>query len=42
MGAESIGKLYPRRDDFVALLQRVDPRGAFRNDWLERRVLGVR
>ena len=41
MGEESIRKLYPRRDDFVALLQRVDPRGAFRNEWFEKRVLGA-
>jgi xylitol oxidase len=42
MGAESIGRLYPRRDDFASLLERVDPRGAFRNEWLEKRVLGPR
>jgi xylitol oxidase len=35
-----IGHLYERRNDFVALLDRLDPRGAFRNDWLEARVLG--
>jgi alditol oxidase len=39
MGADSIGRLYERRDDFAALLERIDPRGAFRNEWLERRVL---
>jgi xylitol oxidase len=32
--------LYERLPDFVALLDRLDPRGAFRNDWLERHVLG--
>jgi xylitol oxidase len=41
MGAESIDRLYERRDDFAALLERVDPRGAFRNEWLEKRVLGA-
>jgi xylitol oxidase len=41
MGADSIGRLYERRDDFVALLERLDPRGAFRNEWLERRVIGA-
>lgn len=41
MGAESIDGLYERRDDFAALLERVDPRGAFRNRWLEKRVLGT-
>jgi xylitol oxidase len=39
--AETIAPLYPRLDDFRALLDRVDPRGAFRNDWLERCVLGA-
>jgi xylitol oxidase len=28
--------LYERLDDFAALAARLDPRGAFRNDWLER------
>jgi xylitol oxidase len=32
--------LYQRVDDFVALLSRLDPRGAFRNDWLRRWVSG--
>jgi xylitol oxidase len=28
--------LYERRGDFTALMERLDPRGAFRNAWLER------
>lgn len=32
--------LYERHADFVRLTERLDPRGAFRNDWLERHVLG--
>ena len=28
--------LYERRGDFTALIERLDPRGAFRNAWLER------
>jgi xylitol oxidase len=28
------GHLYERRDDFVRLAERLDPRGAFRNAWL--------
>jgi xylitol oxidase len=32
--------LYERLHDFSALLDRLDPRGAFRNDWLSTRVLG--
>ena len=31
---------YERLPDFVALLDRLDPRGAFRNAWLERHLLG--
>ncbi len=38
--AAAVGPLYERRDDFVALLERVDARGTFRNQWLERCVLG--
>ncbi len=38
--ATTIGPLYERRDDFARLLDRLDPRGAFRNKWLESRVLG--
>ena len=39
-GAGEIAPLYERHGDFVALLDRLDPRGAFRNDWLRRHVLG--
>jgi alditol oxidase len=38
--ADEIAPLYERLPDFVALMERLDPRGAFRNAWLERRVLG--
>jgi alditol oxidase len=38
--AKSIGPMYERLDDFARLLDRLDPRGAFRNEWLESRVLG--
>jgi alditol oxidase len=38
--ADTIAPRYPRLEDFRAVLDRVDPRGAFRNEWLERRVLG--
>jgi alditol oxidase len=31
---------YPRHAEFVALVERLDPRGAFGNAWLERAVLG--
>ena len=38
--ATAIAPLYERLGDFRALLERLDPRGAFRNDWLRDRVLG--
>ena len=34
-----VAPLYERLADFARLAQRLDPRGAFRNDWLERHVL---
>jgi alditol oxidase len=40
-GAGEIGPAYERLADFSALLERLDARGAFRNDWLNTRVLGV-
>jgi alditol oxidase len=39
-GAETVAPLYGRVRDFAALAERLDPRGAFRNAWLERHVLG--
>jgi alditol oxidase len=41
-GAADIAPLYERHADFVDLVERLDPRGAFRNAWLEERVLGSR
>jgi xylitol oxidase len=38
--AATIGERYERLPDFAALARRLDPRGAFRNAWLERHVLG--
>jgi alditol oxidase len=39
-GADAIAPLYERLPDFRALAERLDARGAFRNAWLERHVLG--
>jgi xylitol oxidase len=39
--ATGIAPLYERLPDFARLAQRLDPRGAFRNAWLERHVLGA-
>ena len=38
--AAAVAPLYERLPDFVRLVDRFDPRGAFRNSWLETRVLG--
>jgi alditol oxidase len=38
--AAAIAPLYPRHSDFVRLVERLDPRGAFRNTWLKAHVLG--
>jgi xylitol oxidase len=38
----AIGPLYERLPDFVRLVERLDPRGAFRNSWLRACVLGKR
>jgi xylitol oxidase len=39
--ANTIAGRYERLPDFCALCERLDPRGAFRNEWLERHVFGV-
>jgi xylitol oxidase len=38
--AAEIAPRYERLPDFVRLIERLDPRGAFRNSWLKTRVLG--
>jgi xylitol oxidase len=38
--AATIAGRYERLPDFVGLIERLDPRGAFRNDWLDAHVLG--
>jgi xylitol oxidase len=40
--ASSIAPLYERLTDFTRLIDRLDPRGAFRNAWLNTRLLGSR
>jgi xylitol oxidase len=37
---EAIASLYERMPDFIGLIERLDPRGTFRNSWLEAHVLG--
>jgi xylitol oxidase len=38
--AAAIAPLYERMPDFIRLVERLDPRGAFRNSWLRANVLG--
>jgi xylitol oxidase len=38
--AAEIAPLYERMPDFIGLVERLDPRGAFCNSWLRARVLG--
>ncbi len=38
--AAAITPLYKHHSDFIRLVERLDPRGAFRNAWLKARVLG--
>ena len=38
--AAAIAPLYKHHSDFIRLVERLDPRGAFRNAWLKTRVLG--
>ena len=38
--AAAIAPLYERMPDFIRLVERLDPRGAFSNSWLRARVLG--
>jgi alditol oxidase len=38
--AATLAPLYERMSDFIRLVERLDPRGAFRNPWLKARVLG--
>lgn len=40
--AEAIAPLYQRLPDFTRLVDRLDPRGAFGNAWLDTHVLGRR
>lgn len=38
--AAAAARAYPRLPDFVGLVERLDPRGVFTNDWLRSHVLG--
>jgi alditol oxidase len=38
--AAALAPRYERMSDFIRLVERLDPRGAFRNSWLKAHVLG--
>jgi xylitol oxidase len=40
MEAATIAQRFPKHADFVSLVERLDPRGAFRTPWLDRHLLG--
>ncbi|KAF9074481.1 D-arabinono-1,4-lactone oxidase-domain-containing protein [Rhodocollybia butyracea] len=40
LGPEDFHRLYPRFGDFLQLLQKVDPTGLFRNEYMQRHVFG--
>lgn len=37
---DALRRLYPHFDDFVRVLQEVDPRGTFRNEYVQRHIFG--
>jgi xylitol oxidase len=39
--AVTLARRYERHPDFIGLVERLDPRGAFCNPWLQARVLGA-
>jgi hypothetical protein len=41
MKAPTVATLYPRHGGFVSAQERLAPRDAFRNEWLQSRVLGT-
>ncbi|KIM41903.1 hypothetical protein M413DRAFT_445112 [Hebeloma cylindrosporum] len=40
LGPDSLRKLYPRFDDFMQVIHKVDPNGVFRNQYIQRHVMG--
>jgi L-gulonolactone oxidase len=38
---EALRKLYPRFNDFVQVLEAVDPNGMFRNEYVRRHIFGM-
>ncbi|EMD35022.1 hypothetical protein CERSUDRAFT_116534, partial [Gelatoporia subvermispora B] len=42
LGPDALRQLYPRFDDFIAVLEEVDPSGMFRNPYVQRHLFGKR
>lgn len=42
LGPAQIRALYPRFDDYVRVLESVDPAGMFRNEYVRRHIFGER
>lgn len=40
LGPDSLRKLYPHFDDFTQVIHRVDPDGIFRNQYIQRHIMG--
>lgn len=38
---DDLRELYPRFDDFIRVLQEVDPQGMFRNEYVQRHLFGM-
>jgi len=38
---EGLRKLYPHFDDFVKVIEEVDPNGMFRNEYIQRHIFGL-
>jgi len=37
---DGLRKLYPRFDDFRRVIEQVDPKGTFRNEYVQRHIIG--
>lgn len=42
LGPSQLRSLYPHFDEFVAILEKVDPTGMFRNEYIRRHFFGER
>jgi L-gulonolactone oxidase len=40
LSRNTLQQLYPRFDDFIRVLKKVDPEGLFRNEYVNRHIFG--